>query len=365
MINKLKNEIEKDFDREKNYNKILSKAEGESIMKKFKVIYALAPICVIIIAIIGFKNIPKHNIQNEKTHQWFTKEIYLDESEVTEDIAVVPHWEELETNQQYNEVEYNNNTYSSRNAKIESKKIEKELGTTALTGYDSYSQNKRKKDGKIYSIKDLPEECAIAIQFENDEDFYVYVNSYYKPKTLGELVEDLNLKDTISFGTVYYDYFETNAEGKQEYHNIQFYNVNNNDIWEMLFNDLTLKNTYDDRDLNKYGVAVISVSVDIELLGYKNTYISLTDKGYLETNILDTGKAFYIGEEKVQEFIDYVIDNYDGYKIVYKHKTDEQENNNKDNTILMYDNTTNTTSNVTLNSNSTSNSTPSYNPQND
>ena len=50
----------------------------------------------------------------------------------------------------------------------------------------------------------------------------------------------------------------------------------------------------------------MSISVDIPILG-RNSSIWLTEDGYLCTNILGTGKAFYIGEEKVAEFIYYVV----------------------------------------------------------
>lgn len=32
------------------------------------------------------------------------------------------------------------------------------------------------------------EECALAVQFEGDEAYYDYVNSYYRPATLAELM---------------------------------------------------------------------------------------------------------------------------------------------------------------------------------
>ena len=66
MYNNLKKEIEKDFNKEKNYNAILSKVEGVSSMKKLKIKYALIPICIIIIAIVGFS---ARNLFNSKTVQ--------------------------------------------------------------------------------------------------------------------------------------------------------------------------------------------------------------------------------------------------------------------------------------------------------
>lgn len=53
MPNNLRREIEKDFNRQKNYNAILSKVEGGSIMKKVKMKYILAPVCTVLIAVVG------------------------------------------------------------------------------------------------------------------------------------------------------------------------------------------------------------------------------------------------------------------------------------------------------------------------
>lgn len=53
MPNNLRKEIEKDFNRQKNYHAILSKVEGESIMKKVKMKYVLAPACAVLIAVVG------------------------------------------------------------------------------------------------------------------------------------------------------------------------------------------------------------------------------------------------------------------------------------------------------------------------
>ena len=47
-------------------------------------------------------------------------------------------------------------------------------------------------------------------------------------------------------------------------------------------------------------------TVDVPLLGYKNISLGVTEDGYIVTNILDTGKAFYIGKDKTEAFIKYV-----------------------------------------------------------
>ena len=325
-----------------------------NIMKNLKLKYILAPICIVFIAVIGlYKSgifTSKPDIIISKKDDWIIKEVQVDKKDTPTDTAVIPKWNEMSISQQFNEVEYNNSKYSSRITKISNNNILKNIGNATLTGYDTYTETTYNKKAELYSIKDIEEKCAIAIKFEGDTDYYVYVNSYYRPTTLGEFTKDLNLEEIISFGTIYYNYWD---EDLQEDINVEFYGVDNKIIWQKLFNNKNLENIYSDNDTEKYTSERFSqslgISVDIPLLGYKNISVSLTDKGYLLTNILDTGKGFYIGEDKVQEFLDYIKDNYNGYKIVYVDEsgsgiTDEEvktEKNIVEEKIMMTENTVN------------------------
>lgn len=316
-----------------------------NIMKNLKLKYALAPICIIIIAVIGIYNsdmfTTKPDITISKKDDWIIKEVKVDKNSIEESVTTIPKWNEMTISQQFIEVEYNNSKYTSRITKISSDNILRNIGSSILTGYDTYTKTTYSKKGELYSIKELSEECVIAVKFEGEPDYYVYVNSHYKPTTLGEFMDDLKLKENTSFGTVYYNYWEENAAGNKEYKNIEFYNVDNSVIWQMLFNNIKLENIYSDNDIGKYTSEKfsqnISISVDIKLLGYENISVSLTDKGYLLTNILDTGKGFYIGEDKVQEFLNYVKENYDGYEIVYidENNTNDKNSEEKENIIMM------------------------------
>ena len=96
------------------------------------------------------------------------------------------------------------------------------LGIATLSGYDEYSKNTYTKNGTLYTIKNISKECAIAIQLDGTNEYYSYVNSYYRPETLGEFIEDLNLKEIISFGSIWYDDVYTDEEGNTHYDNIEF-----------------------------------------------------------------------------------------------------------------------------------------------
>ena len=334
--------IEKNEVEEKNR---ITSNKMVNIMKNFKFKYALAPICVIIIAVIGFYNsdmfTTKPDITISKKNDWIIKEVKVDKNSIEDSMAIVPKWDEMSISQQFIEVEYNNSKYTSRMTKISSDNILRNIGSSILTGYDTYTKTTYSKEGKLYSIKELSEECVIAVKFEEEPDYYVYVNSHYKPTTLGEFMNDLRLKENTSFGTIHYNYWEENAEGNKEYKHIEFYNVDNSMIWQMLFDNRNLENIYSDNDIGKYSSEKfsqnISIGVNIKLLGYENISVSLTDKGYLLTNILDTGKGFYIGEDKVEEFLNYIKENYDGYEIVYidENSTNVENNEEKENIIMM------------------------------
>lgn len=311
--------------------------------------YIIVPVCmIIIIAVIGIKqsNLLERKIgQNIEDKEWKVKEIYLDNLKAEENLAIIPKWDEKTITQKFSCVKYLNEQYdNNRNTKISSERIGKKLGEATLNGYDTYTKTTYSINANLYEVAEFPKKCVIAVQFEEDNNYYVYINSHYRPETLGDFVKDLKLKDIVSFGTVRYNYGYIDSKGKRQYEKIEFYDVDNEMIWKMLFNDLSLKNIYKDSDKYRsdYLTQEITISVDIPLFGIKDISVSLTDKGYLITNIWETGKCFYIGEEKVQEFINYVIQNYDGYKIVYVDKKSDEDkkaskNEYEDTTIITKD----------------------------
>lgn len=325
-----------------------------NIIKNSKSKYIFATVCFILVGIIGiYKSgiftLKPDIISISKKNNWIIKEVKMDQEERKEEIqhsiAILPKWEKMSISQQFFEVEYNNSRYSSKITKISSDNILNNIGSSILKGYDEYNKITHNKNAQIYSIKNLSDKCAIALKFEGDNEYYVYVNAYYKPATLGEFMNDLRLKEITSFGTIEYNYWD---EDLQQNINIEFYNVDNEIIWQKLFNDISLENIYSDNDIEKYTserfTQSISISVDIPILGYKNISVSLTDKGYLLTNILDTGKGFYIGENKVKEFLNYIKENYNGYQIVYINKDEPkvtEYQNNIEEQIIMTENKTN------------------------
>ena len=322
-------------------------------------------------SILFFKDTGVLMDKKTEEHNWIIKEVVMSREDYykTHDLlGTVPKWEELSIAQQFSLVKYNGNNYNTRNTTISEEMIGDKIGNVVLTGYDEYTKATYTHNAEFYMVKTFQEKCIIAIQYEGTNEYYVAINANYRPSTLGNFMEDLKLKEIVSFGTIYYDYWDTDSEGNKHCESIEFPNVNNDIFWQMLFDDITVENVHSD---GVHHSTIMSISVDIPLLGYKNINVSVSEDGYLMTNILGTGKTFYIGKEKVENFVNYIIENYDGYKTVYVDENgnklsleeSEEEAKEEKDTIMVYDNTTNETSQY-IPSSSGQNSIEPYNPQN-
>ena len=197
MFNNLKKEIEKDFDKEKNYNSILSKIESRNKNsrnrnKSIKFKYALIPICLILVLVISINSLDLFNNEEKSTlEKWKIKEVYLDDV-IEDNMAVVPRWEDMSICQQFPTVEYNSYNYDCKYGEVPKNMIGKRMGESVLTGYDIYSKKTYTKNATIYYINNISQKCAIALKFPEADKYYSYINAYYVPETLQDFINDLN-----------------------------------------------------------------------------------------------------------------------------------------------------------------------------
>ena len=62
----------------------------------------------------------------------------------------------------------------------------------------------------FFSIQGISSNCAVAVEL--DGTLYAYRTYDYIPETLGNLIDDLNLRQNISFGSVWYNYRKESGE---------------------------------------------------------------------------------------------------------------------------------------------------------
>ncbi|MGN0470619.1 MAG: hypothetical protein ACI4GV_06865 [Acutalibacteraceae bacterium] len=242
--------------------------------------------------------------------------------------AEIP-WDKLSNAQRYTEFSWNGEKYSSCVHKIDKEKINKNsVQNTTITGY-SYDDcdgilyagsDKGSSDeavahqiqAKLYSIKEISKSCALAVQFEGDTDYYVYVSYTYKPDNLGQFTDNLSLDENLYFNSV-------------NGYKIEFSDKQKKMIADHLFADRNAV-CVKDFDNHEFGSMVIEFGISIPVLGYENIYIGVTEDGYVTTNILDTGKAFYIGTENAQDFVNYIQSQIVDFDVIQNQNSVESQN---------------------------------------
>ena len=202
--------------------------------------------------------------------------------------AIIPKWDKRTLPTQFMEFDLNGIGYNTKDHIIEGSYIGGFLGAVTMEGHDIYEDKTHSINAEVFSIHDISSECAVAVKFNGYDNCYVYINRDYSPATLGELMDALKLNDTISFGALTPD-------------------------------DRTLVTDYDravlTEFLNEYRDCatqfdyvghrrLFSVSANVDILGINNKSLAITEDGYITTNIMECGYAFFIGTDRSQEIAD-------------------------------------------------------------
>lgn len=217
-----------------------------------------------------------------------------------------PKWEDKPIWQQFPHFErFEIGSYTLRDVTIDTTMVEEYLEDVHLHGYDIYTETGYEIVGKVYRIKGINPICAVALQYPDRTDFFPATCSKYSPATLGQFIADLNLREHLRVGTVYHSYRDAGGT----IHDKEYAGLTAEKVWEMLLSDDALRNEYDETDWQRQWNTKISIRIDMPLLGYQNISISLSEDGYLRTNLLDTEKLFHIGKDKVDAFMTYVEEN--------------------------------------------------------
>lgn len=216
-------------------------------------------------------------------------------------------WNCKEVFEQFTFVEYNGETYSIRSRNTLSKdKVGKKLGTATMRGYDIYEDKTHTTTCGIYEIKGIDSSRFIAVKYQGYDGYYVFNmrSEFDPPATLGDLISALNLTETFPLTTIYHDsklYGLTEADSEV--------------LWSMFLKH-TDAETLETENIPS-GKKKLSFVIVSEELGADNLSWALYDNGYIVTNIESYGYRYYIGEDAVNEIVDYAL----------KHKTGEIADN--------------------------------------
>ncbi len=140
--------------------------------------------------------------------------------------------------------------------------------------------------------------AAVAIRYGSDSTYYPATNKGYWPTTLGKLVNDLWLAKYLEVGTIHYAY----ADEENNVHEAEYTGLTTETLCELLLSNASLPNIYEE---SMTFSDTINVSISLPVLD-EYGILTVSKDGYLYTDLLSSGKAFYIGEETASAFWDYV-----------------------------------------------------------
>lgn len=233
-----------------------------------------------------------------------------------ENLGRLPSWEERTLPERYDRLEVGGRRYDSMKLKADPGQLGEFLCDAVLTGYDLTDPNfyiapeKAKRyqiAAAVYTVRPYGREYLLAVRFEGQDDVYLY-RADAGARTLGELADALNLRETLTVDsaewtvredgrvlTVAYDPPERSAleallrscrDAPYEELNALIHRVGG-DFGRQLRLGCTLE-------------AVGSGSAEPE--GGEGFYFSVSERGYLFTNVFQTG-AFFIGEEQADRLL--------------------------------------------------------------
>ncbi len=220
-----------------------------------------------------------------------------------EGLAYVKRWDEKSIVEKYSRFEWNTTLfhYAVTEKPLAESVVGDYITTITATGYDIYTDTTHTANLHLYTVNDILSDAAVAVRYEEDPVYYPAVNGDYIPATLGDMIRDLNMEQTVTLGKIYYTY----RDEEFNFHDTTYNPLPQDELWQRLFFDPTLPNVYEDR-MNFFDT--IDISLQIPTLGVSYA-LSVSEDGYLFTNLFQNGKAFYIGEQVAADFLAYVLEN--------------------------------------------------------
>ena len=199
------------------------------------------------------------------------------------EIAGVPHWEDMEIWEQFSSIRYEDREYGVGRVLgyldcgvVPEERLGAELGTVTATGWDEYAAMDG-EDGEhttavaIRAITGISPACAVAVKYDGTDGWYAGVNAYYTPETLGQLIDDLNLREELRFGYIYYNHYDRWGAC----HDIRLDSPAEERVWELLLSGTEVELFRG----KSFRVPDMDISVDLPILGYENATLSMSKDG--------------------------------------------------------------------------------------
>lgn len=153
---------------------------------------------------------------------------------------------------------------------------------------------------------------GVVLTMEGVEGAFLYRSGKYAD-SMDELIEKVGFSQHL---TVAKNIFHTTKNSRGEEVSLVFEGMTPEILWnELLSHGKTVDYNGEDSDY-------LRISIGHDLLQY-NSILCVTSDGYITFSALKAGKALYVGKERVRNFLNYLENNLDGYRLVYESESNQ------------------------------------------
>lgn len=229
-------------------------------------------------------------------------------SEGTSPYMAIP-WSEQKPCEQYPYADWDGGTYVSSGQKIGEEKTGEYLGSAIAYGresLDALSQTKNiryirhEKKAELYRIHEISERFAVAVRLEGEQKYYVYAREDYVPETLGDFVEDSNLKEYLEISVE----FECGNNPEETYRGDIA-----DALWDILLSQKEVKSQKKPHHSvfvsdEEVGDIVFSAAILYELTRWGHITFYVSEHGYIGINgpLLNPEYIFPVGKMREKNF---------------------------------------------------------------
>ncbi|MGN1442741.1 MAG: hypothetical protein ACI4XE_02725 [Acutalibacteraceae bacterium] len=215
------------------------------------------------------------------------------------EVYVEKKWNEKENNEKYSELNFDGETYITTGMKAQKTEVGEKLGTAKAKGFDIYTDKNHETDCEVYAIGTFKSELLVAVKFGSDDNLYAYKAENYFPSDLRNFTDTLGFFENIRFDSDVILSSDFNTDAQQ---------VKLNDseavvraVCELLQNNGSAEALeYTQKNSSKDGERVLEFGVSSPLLSRYSLFLSVSEDGYIMTNLVDVGVSFFVGRDAVK-----------------------------------------------------------------
>ncbi len=214
----------------------------------------------------------------------------------------IPEWESRSTPGKFRYFTYNGKEYTYTGGWREDSSVKRSgkfIEKKKITCIDEATDKPHSTDIYIYSLSNMSDDLALGVAFGEGEKLRPYVNVEYVPKTLGEFLNAIDYKNTLSYGGITTRY-KTSEPVRAP--------IMAADVNKYLFANTSAPNIASTERETAFKCARAVLTVNCEELNLVNKALYVYENGYIATNLVGYLYVFNIGQDNVDAFRKNVFD---------------------------------------------------------